>query len=155
MTQLTISIGCVNLVKQFEGFKSKAYPDPATNGEPYTIGYGSTRYANGDKVKLGEMLTMPEAERLLIFDLERRLGAIRAWLPYQMNQNQVDSVLSFVYNCGVGAFEKSTLRKLIWDNPHNPIIRQEFMKWTRANSKVMKGLQNRRAAESELYFKPV
>ena len=146
---------CLDLIKKWEGLELKAYPDPGTKAEPYTIGYGSTRYADGSKVKLGDVITMQEAERLLSIDLERRLSAIRPWLPVTINQNQIDAVLSFVYNCGIGAFEKSTMRKKIWSNPNDPTIRAEFMRWVRAGGKVMKGLVNRRKDEADLYFKAV
>jgi lysozyme len=150
-----ITKNCIDLIKKYEGFEAKAYPDPGTGAEPITIGYGSTRYANGDKVKLGDVVTLQEAERLLIIDLERRYKAIQAWLPDKINQNQVDAVLSFVYNCGIGAFEKSTMRKKIYRNPFDQTIRNEFMRWVRAGGKVMKGLVNRRKAEADLYFKPM
>ena len=148
-----VSKNCVDLVKQFEGFSAKAYPDPATGAEPITIGYGSTRYADGSKVLMGHVVTMQEAERLLLLDLERRYNAIKNWLPDDINQNQIDAVVSFVYNCGIGAFERSTLRKKIWANPNDKDIRNEFNKWVRAGGKVMKGLVRRRKAEGDLYFK--
>ena len=147
-----ISKKCIDLVKDFEGFSAKAYPDPATGAEPITIGYGSTRYADGSKVKMGDVVTNLEAQRLLLLDLERRYNAIKNWLPYNINQNQIDAVVSFAYNCGIGAFEKSTLRKKIWANPNDPAIKDEFMKWVRAGGKIMKGLRRRRSAEAKLYF---
>ena len=147
-----ISKKCIDLVKDFEGFSAKAYPDPATGAEPITIGYGSTRYADGSKVKMGDVVTYQEAQRLLLLDLERRYNAIKNWLPYNINQNQIDAVVSFAYNCGIGAFEKSTLRKKIWANPNDPAIKDEFMKWVRAGGKIMKGLRRRRSAEAKLYF---
>ena len=150
-----ISSNCVNIVRLYEGLSLKSYPDPATGGEPYTIGYGSTRYANGDKVKLGEIVTLQEAERLLTNDLERRYNAIKGWLPEKINQNQIDSLVSFVYNCGVGAFEKSTLRKKVWANPNDTTIHNEFMRWTKAAGKVMLGLVKRRQSESKLYYTPI
>ena len=147
-----VSINCIQLIEKFEGFSVKAYPDPGTGGEPITIGYGSTRYADGSRVKMGEVVTMQEAERLLMLDCERRYNAVKGWLPDGIEQNKIDAVVSFVYNCGVGAFEKSTLRKKIWRNHNDPAIRDEFMKWTKAGGKVMKGLVNRREAEADLYF---
>ena len=45
------SQNCINLIKQFEGYRSKAYIDAV--GIP-TIGYGSTMWNDGKKVKLGE-----------------------------------------------------------------------------------------------------
>lgn len=149
---MSISRKCVDLVKRHEGLSFKSYPDPATGNEPWTIGYGSTMYANGDRVRPGEILTLQEAERLLTSDLERRYNAIKNWLPVQINQNQIDALVSFVYNVGVGNFEKSTLRKKVWANPNDPLIKIEFGKWNKAAGKIMKGLTNRRKAESELYF---
>jgi lysozyme len=74
-----------------------------------------------------------------------------------LNQNQFDSCLSFIYNVGIGAFTKSTLRKKILLNPNDPTIKDEFMKWNKATVggklTVLKGLTRRRTAEAELYFK--
>jgi lysozyme len=65
--------------------------------------------------------------------------------------------LSFIYNVGIGAFTKSTLRKKIVVNPNDPTIKDEFMKWNKATvgGKLteLKGLTRRRTAEAEMYFK--
>jgi len=152
---MSISRKCVDLVKQFEGLSLKAYPDPATGGEPITIGYGSTRYANWDKVKLGEVITLQEAERLLTDDLERRFKAVSGWFPANISQNQIDALISFCYNVGIGAYEKSTLRKKVWANHNDLSIKNEFLKWNKAGGKIMKGLSRRREAEAQLYFTPI
>jgi lysozyme len=72
-----------------------------------------------------------------------------------VNQNQYDALVSFVFNLGIGAFRKSTLLKKIQANPNDPAIRAEFMKWVNAGGKPLKGLITRRAAEADLYFKPL
>jgi lysozyme len=64
-------------------------------------------------------------------------------------------LVSFAYNAGVGNLQKSTLLKKVNANPADPSIRDEFMKWDKANSKVLAGLTRRRQAEADLYFKPV
>ena len=43
----------LTIIKTFEGFSEKAYPDPDTGGAPYTIGYGTTYYPDGSEVKQG------------------------------------------------------------------------------------------------------
>ena len=49
------------LVKQWEGFRKNAYPDPGSkNGEPWTIGYGQT-CIHGRKVRKGDTITEPQA----------------------------------------------------------------------------------------------
>jgi GH24 family phage-related lysozyme (muramidase) len=42
--------------------------------------------------------------------------------------------------------------KLIKDNPSNPKIKDEFIKWRNKGSKFENGLRRRREAEANLYF---
>lgn len=141
---------CIDLIKEFEGFYTKAYLCPA--GIP-TIGYGSTMWNDGRKVKMGEKITKEGAELLLHWELNNKAIALKG---LSINQNQADALLSFIYNLGIGAFDKSTLKKKIRLNPNDPTIRDEFMKWNKARvgGKLMelKGLTRRRIAESNLYY---
>ena len=65
--------------------------------------------------------------------------------------------MSFIYNLGIGAFVKSTLKKKIVANSNDKSIKDEFMKWNKARVSgelmELKGLTRRRIAEAELYFK--
>ena len=70
-----------------------------------------------------------------------------------ITQNQFDALVIFAYNVGVVNFKKSTLLKLVNQNPNDPNIAKQFMRWTRAGGKVIKGLVLRRNLESQLYFK--
>ena len=54
---------------------------------------------------------------------------------------------------GVGNLKNSTLLKKVNANPNDETIRGEFLKWVRANNKVLAGLERRRKAEADLYFK--
>jgi lysozyme len=144
------SQNAVNLIKQFEGFRKDAYICPA--GVP-TIGFGSTSWGNGQKVKLGEVISMDGAEKLLLKDVEKMSKALTG---LNINQNQFDALCSFIYNLGVGAFNRSTLRNKVASNPIDSSIRAEFMKWNKARvgGKLveLKGLTRRRDAEANLYF---
>jgi lysozyme len=140
------SINAINLIKQFEGFKDKAYLCPA---KKWTIGFGSTMWNDGKKVKEGEKITMQGAENLLLWDLGKRVKVLEG---LNINQNQIDSLCSFIYNIGIGAFNKSTMLKLIKENPSNPKIKDEFIKWRNKGSKFENGLRRRREAEANLYF---
>lgn len=135
----------------FEGYKAKSYLCPAS---VVTIGWGSTMYNDGRKIKLGDTINEEQAEDLLMWELKNKSNALHG---LTLNQNQFDSLLSFVYNLGVGAFAKSTLRKKILLNPNDSIIKAEFMKWNKARVggelMELKGLTRRREAEAELYFK--
>jgi len=141
---------CVDLIKEFEGFFDKAYICPAGVA---TIGFGSTMWNDGRKVKIGEKITKEGAEILLHWELNNKSIAL---MDLNVNQNQADALLSFIYNLGIGAFNKSTLRKKVKLNPNDPTIRDEFMKWNKARvgGKLveLRGLTRRRVAEANLYY---
>jgi len=145
------SKNCINLIKLFEGYKAMSYLCPAS---VVTIGWGSTMYTDGRKIKLGDTINEQQAEEMLMWELKNKSIALHG---LNLNQNQFDSCLSFIYNIGIGAFTKSTLRKKIVANPNDPTIKDEFMRWNKATvgSKLieLKGLTRRRTAEAELYFK--
>lgn len=144
------STNCVNLIKKFEGFYSDSYLDPVGI---WTIGYGSIMYPDGAKVQKGQKITLDGAEKLLMWELKNKY---HAFPKLSLNQNQLDSCLSFCYNLGMGAFKGSTLYKKALINPNDPTIRDEFMKWTKGRIggklTVLPGLVKRRKAEADLYF---
>jgi lysozyme len=136
------------LIKLFEGCKLSAYRCPAN---VVTIGWGSTLDAFGKPIKMGSKITQDQADNLLIKEVNLKAVAVNK-LTTNLNQNQFDSLVSFAFNCGVGALSKSTLLKKIKLNPNDPAIHLEFMKWDKVAGKSVKGLTTRRAAESQLYF---
>jgi lysozyme len=111
-------------------------------------------YKDGKKIKIGEIITLAQAEELLMWELNKKTIALHG---LNLNQNQFDACLSFNYNLGIGAFNKSTLIKKIKVNPDDATIKDEFMKWTKArvNGQLvqLKGLINRRTSEVALYYK--
>jgi len=148
---MTASQNCINIIKMFEGYKSKAYLCPAS---VVTIGFGSTMYTDGRKININDTINEQQANELLMWELKNKSISLHG---LNLNQNQFDSCLSFVYNVGIGAFTKSTLRKKILLNPNDQSIKDEFLKWNKAtvDGKLieLKGLTKRRTAEAELYFK--
>jgi len=148
---MTASQNCINLIKLFEGYKPKAYLCPAG---VVTIGFGSTMYTDGRKIKLGDTINEQQGNELLMWELKNKSIALHG---LNLKQNQFDSCLSFIYNLGIGAFAKSTLKKKILLKPNDASIKDEFMKWNKARVGgqliELKGLTRRRIAEAELYFK--
>jgi len=61
-------------------------------------------------------------------------------------------LVSLCYNVGAGAIKSSKLIKKVNENPNDPLIRNEFLKWNKSGGKVLSGLTKRRTAESDLYF---
>ena len=143
----------IDLITSFEGFEAKPYPDPATGNKPYTIGYGTTVYPSGKRVELTDPpIDKSTALTYLSHDLKQFEYGVDALTVDTINQNQFGALVSFSYNCGLQNLKSSTLLKKVNANPNDPTIAAEFAKWCRGNGKIMKGLQRRRAAESELYF---
>jgi len=147
-----INKATLDLIKSFEGLVLKAYVDPATGGEPITIGYGTTIYPNGEKVKLGDVITEVQATEYLQEDVDRFATKVYQLLKQPVNDNQFGALTSFAYNVGIGNLKSSTLLKKVNINPNDASIAAEFMKWNKAAGKVMKGLTRRRESESKLYF---
>jgi lysozyme len=144
----------MSVIKKFEGCRLNAYPDPGTGGEPWTIGWGYTIYANGQKVKKGDVITKEDAESLLRFYVNQFLNSVDSVVKSEISENQLAALTSFAYNCGIAAFSRSTLLKKVNANPKDLTIRDEFMKWKKAGGKVLPGLVKRRSQEADLYFKP-
>ena len=146
----------IKLVQSFEGCEKKAgagkfaaYPDPATGGDPWTIGWGTT----GGDVKKGVVWTQKQCDDRFADDLgdfAKKVAAALGTAP--TNQHQFDAMVSFSYNVGMGNFSKSTLLKKHKAKDYKGAA-AEFAKWNKANKKVMAGLTRRRAAEAALYGK--
>ena len=140
----------LELIKQFEGLKLTPYLCPASIP---TVGYGNTYYPNGQKVKLTDpSITKEKAEELLKFLLVTYEKAVDSFCRDDISQGNFDALVSISYNIGVGALQKSTLIKKVNANPKDLTIKDEFLKWNKANGKVLAGLTKRRQAEANLYF---
>jgi lysozyme len=140
----------VDLIKQFEGLSLTPY---VCAGGINTIGYGNTYYMNGKKVTLKDpKITQKQAEELLKHSLSTYEKAVDSFCRDDISQGQFDALVSFAYNLGTGALQKSTLIKKVNANPKDVTIADEFAKWNKANGRVLVGLTRRRQAEAKLYF---
>lgn len=137
----------ITLIKSFEGLCLTAYRCQAGR---LTIGYGHT-----SNVHEGMAVTEQQAEKLLMQDIY--FAELAVDMLGKLTQNQYDALVSFVFNIGNRAFSNSRLRRYVIENPNDPVIRHEFLRWVyvtvKGKKQVSKGLQNRRQAESNLYFK--
>jgi lysozyme len=141
----------LSIIRKHEGLRLNAYLCPAG---VWTIGWGNTLYENGSKVKQGDVITRERADALLLMIVNRFKSQITPMVNKPLTTNQWSALVSFVYNIGVSAFQRSTMLKKVNANPSDPTIRDEFMKWNKANGAVLHGLTNRRRDEANLYFKP-
>ena len=112
-----------------------------------TIGYGHT----GPDVYESMMISELEAEDLLRKDLVRFEDAVNSLITVEVTQSEFDAIVSFAFNCGVGALEDSTFRKRINSGESKPLcFQQEFPKWVNGANGPLPGLVRRREAEVHL-----
>ena len=133
----------LELIKQFEGLRLKAYLCP---GGVWTIGYGHT-----SGVKSGMVITKAQAEEFLLSDIAVFEKAVNDQ-NLNLTQNMFDALVSFTFNVGVGNFKRSTHLCKIKVNPWDNSIMDEFLRWVYSKGRVLPGLQRRRLAEMKLYF---
>ncbi len=141
----------IDLIKRFEGLELESYQDIAGI---WTIGYGHT----GPEVGPDQQITASEAEALLRHDLISREKGVNRLARVPLNQNEFDALVSFVYNVGLGAFERSTCRRRL--NNGDRIGAAEALTWfnkATVNGVLVevRGLTIRRAAEKALFLTPV
>uniref|UniRef100_UPI000BB91675 lysozyme n=1 Tax=Enterobacter hormaechei TaxID=158836 RepID=UPI000BB91675 len=106
---MQISENGLRLIKQFEGCRLRAYPDPSTGAEPWTIGYGWTHPVDGKPVVPGMQINQATADRLLRCGVVEFAQVVNRAVKVKLNQNQFDALVSFCYNVGPHSFTTSTL----------------------------------------------
>jgi lysozyme len=144
-----VSPAGIALTKAMESLRLTSYPDPATGGAPWTVGWGHT----GPEVKPGMTITQTQAETYLNADLARAGLVVSSLVRLYITQSQFDALADFVFNVGAGNFRSSTLlRKLNAGDTQGAA--NEFDRWIFAAGKQMPGLVIRRQAEKAMFLKP-
>lgn len=139
-----VSIIGVNHVKQGEGLRFTAYPDPASGGTPWTICYGHTK-----GVYRGMTATQAQCDRWLREDLAVAEEAVQRLVRVPLTQGQYDAFVSFVFNVGESRFASSTMLKLLNQGQHTAACNQ-LPKWVYASGKKLNGLITRRDKEKAI-----
>lgn len=139
------------LIKRFEGCRLKAYADPATGGEPYTIGWGLTSAAGIIKVTPGLRITQAQADDYLIQSLGKYEAAVSKALTREPTPNQFGAMVSLCFNIGPANFAKSSVvRKFNAGDVAGAA--DAFRLWNKADWRVMAGLTRRRESERQLFL---
>lgn len=142
------SAQCLALIKSFEGFSAKPYLCPA--GIP-TIGYGSTRYADGRPVTLNDPpITEQQAVEIMQVTLVTYEDAVNRYVSASLNQGQFDALVDFAYNAGAQNLRTSTLLRKVNAGDYTGAA-AEFGKWVNGGGKKLPGLVRRREAERALF----
>jgi GH24 family phage-related lysozyme (muramidase) len=143
------------LVKEFEGCRLTAYPDPETGAEPWTIGWGTTTYPNGKAVQPADRISQELADALLAGRLERDAQLLALRIPgwRDLTLNQQAALLSFTYNCGPSWFGSSgfaTLTKWLLAGELEQVP-AALMLYVNPGGPSEAGLRRRRKAEAALW----
>ena len=142
--QLSISEDGRALTKLSEGLALVSYQDP---GGVWTIGYGHTKTA-----KRGMRITIEQANTLLHEDMRFAEEAVRSKVKVPLSQGQYDALVDFVFNVGAGAFDRSTLLRLLNQGLYLKAA-NEFRRWIYQGKVQLPGLVKRRAAETILFLR--
>jgi len=157
------------LMHQWEGYRTKPYLCPA---HIWTIGYGHVLYQ--DQIKLpvvrkdgysgiirseyqlraedSRVWSKEEIEKLFQDDVRpTELGVLRLAPALSGRQGAFDTCVSFSFNAGLGAFQRSSIRMKInrgdWEG-----AAEALMLYVMAGGKVLAGLKRRREAEKALFL---
>lgn len=131
------------LIKHFEGFSAAVYMDVAGHE---TIGYGHKLTAEEHITEV----TQQQAEVMLQQDVRWAERAVRRCMAVPLAQWQFDSLVSFTFNLGAGALQRSTLRQKINRFEHEAVP-SELRRWVWAGGRRHAGLLRRRVAEGLMY----
>lgn len=137
----------IKFLFESEGLRLNSYKD---SGGVWTIGFGTT-VINGKPVRKGMTCTKQQAYKYFKDHLSKIVyPTIEEYVNVELNQNQFDSLCSFIYNVGNGAFISSTLLKKLNKNDYIGAS-EELLRWNKDNGKVVSHLTERRTAEKQLF----
>ena len=142
-----------SIIAGFETYSGKAYPDPPGQTATYSIGYGH-QIKPGDGFTTTSTISEPDALALLQADLDTYATCVDNAVTVPLGPNETAALYSFTYNEGCGAFESSTLLKLLNGGDYDGAD-AEFARWNIANGNVLPALTSRRAAEAALFAKDI
>lgn len=159
---MKISKNGLDFIDDVEGREKFEYPD--TEGNP-TIGVGHlltrSELTSGKIIILGVPvkykfgLTDTQMDNLLDQDLDLVENAINKLVKVPLTQYQFDSLCSLVLNIGLGAFETSTLLKLLNLSKYGQVPTQ-MRRWNKSRKngvlEINKGLVNRREKDISLWI---
>ena len=141
----------ISIIKAFEGFNEKAYPDPVTGSDPYTFGYGTQFYPDGSQVKQGHCCTKEKALEYLLYEINiiaEELDKLNLEIDLDMKQG----LISFIHSVGWDSFLYSPIIDLC-ENENYAQAAQEFGKWIfNEEHEVIGGLLDRRRQEACLFL---
>ena len=157
---MKVSEKALKMIRHHEGVRQRPYRCPA---KLWTIGVGHVLYPRQGALKIDERdaypleerdnrtFSMEEVDGILRDDLNRFERGVERYCPFKLTQVQFDALVSFSFNIGLGALQRSTLRQKVLRGEMEGAA-EEFLKYTLAGGKVLKGLVTRRNDERALFL---
>ena len=139
---------CYDLIQKHEGCRLQAYLCPAG---VWTIGWGTTRYPDGNPVKEGDIITKDYADALLTDYLIREVYPVFCKIPFRLTENQKDALSSLIYNWNAKGFLNSKLYKAICKKDWANVCRE----WDYGFKNNLDGLFKRRTEELCLFMRDI
>ena len=143
------------MIATFEGFRSQAYPDPLSGAEPWTIGFGFTRW-HGQPVSPGLTISRPEADAALAEGVRACAAHLAGTIPHwaEMDDHQRCALIDFAWNLGQDFYGDEAnfatisrdLRERLWD-----AVPTDLLLYCNPGTAVEAGLRRRRQAEANLW----
>ena len=130
------------IIRKWESLRLKAYKCSAGVN---TIGWGHTK-----GVKNNDVCTIEQANEYLKNDVEEVETQINN-INLQLTDNEYSALVSFIFNIGIGNFNKSTMLRLLKQNKKIEAS-NEFQKWNKCKGAILNGLTNRRRDERNLFL---
>ena len=143
---LSLSASALVGIAQLEGYTDRAViPVP---GDVPTMGFGTTRHADGTQVSLSDRTTPQRALADLLRDANTHSNGIKKCITAPLHQHEFDAYSSLAYNIGVGAFCASSIPKKLAEGRYGEACATILdFNGKCVQKKVLRGLEIRRQAE--------
>lgn len=154
VTPMSDFSAAIELIRKYEGYNEKAYPDSSTDGEPYTIGYGTQFYPDGSPVKRGHLCTKRKALEYLYHELEVLDTELKK-LNLGLDECMYQALLSFIHSVGWNSFLYSNIIDYLEQEDWRGAS-EELPKWIfDQDNKMVGALLHRRQEEVRLFLKEI
>jgi GH24 family phage-related lysozyme (muramidase) len=122
-----------------------------------TIGFGHL-IAREEWAAYERGITEDQADALFLADLAPFEDAVRGSIATGLQQYEFDALVMLAFNIGVSGFKGSSVVKLVNDpqaSTGHASLEAAWKAWNKSQGRVMKGLDNRRAAEWRVFTRAV
>ncbi len=148
----SVSKKCIDIIKTSEGYRDKAYQDSVGI---WTIGYGTTYYPDGSKVKAGDTTNVAQAEMYLMDAVNKKfLPNVQKNVSVPVTQEMVDALVSLTYN--LGSLSKGSMIITDLNSSKYEVAAARFLEYNKATINgekvVLRGLTTRREKEKDLFL---